>query len=135
MKTKEIIRNIAIGNTVLFLVVMFFYLLADKANSTISLNGWFAIHAIDTNMLIISLIVIVMTYVGYRFALFLGIVMIPVFILKCIYTVLCYLQPEKQSQQMWQNTWSMVVGFAIAAFIIIYLFWYHEERGKDRESI
>lgn len=128
MKAKEIIRNIAIGNTVLFLVVMFFYLLSDKANSSISLNGWFAIHAIDTNLLIISLIVIVMTYVGYRFALFLGTVMIPIFILKCIYTVLCYLHPEKQSQQMWQNTWSMVVGFAIAAFIIIYLFWYREKR-------
>jgi D-alanyl-lipoteichoic acid acyltransferase DltB (MBOAT superfamily) len=135
MKAKEIIRNIAYGITALFLVVMFLYLLSDKVNSGISLNGWFAIHAIDTNLLIISLIVIVMTYASYYFTLFLGTVMIPIFILKCIYTVLCYLHPEKQSQQMWQNMWGMMIGYAIATLIIIYLFWYCERRRKDRESI
>jgi len=86
-----------------------------------------SIHSITVNTLCTSLIVIVMTYVKRYLSIYLGIVFIPLFTLKTLYDLSCYLNIAIQSQEAWSTIWRGLIAFYIFVSLIIYLFSYEKD--------
>lgn len=134
MSKKEIIRNIAIGFTLLSLIAMFCYLIADKLNSKMSLAEYQVIHTVIVNSLCISLVIIVMTFLDKYFSIYFGLVFIPLFILKTLYDITCYFHIMIESQRAWANIWRGVIAYYIIAALIVYFCWLIKRDHYGREN-